>query len=847
MKSFIATLWDECSNTIEPKFEHKYAVIAFGSMARGEMTPYSDLEFGILVETENEEQKYHLKNLTNYLHLKVLNLGETIIPSMAIPSLNNFYSTNPLDNWFYDDITPRGFSFDGLMPGACKTPLGERDESGAIIFELIDVADKMAKYQYVQHSEILVTRHLSNTIANAILIYGDETLLQKYKQKVKGILSEIYSDGISVGKKQGLTDLESTLKRYDLRLGEQSKEGTLYNIKQEIYRLPNLIIEGLATYFNLEANSGYDKIIEMCKNEYICEQAAENLKIALSIAMQLRLQNYLTNNKQDDTMTTANSLELEESDIKKYFLIPDLEILFEFYHRVLPLHKDMLEFCGKNTDGDRKSFLKERIFFDDCSKNKALIYRRLFISKLAKDCFDNATKENPEDFESFNYLSIICAEHGEYGISEQHLLKAQTLCEANTNNAFLTKIYHNYGNLYIRLSRFIEAEGYLNKAINSLKFTANIIEKQYQKSKILHGIGLLKFELSQFKESKNAFLEIQTILENECGYYPAMDIMLLLNNLGRTHWKLGEYTEAIATLRKASEIANKLYGNQPNPNVILPLHNLACIYNEIGEYDISEKFFKHAIHILSNISEKNHPSFAAVFNDYGVLLDVIGKPKEAKEYYERSLYIKKTIYDDDFHPEIIRTLNNLAFQGADIGNFKNNEYFEKIKLIMKEGVSDLSEILQLHLYNNFGSINLQLQNVSSARECYEKALDIAKRLYGNKEHYHIASILDSLGTLNCLNETGRQQALLHYKAALTIRKNIYGNKPHSEIINSLNNLGVYHQYCSKNNKTAMHFFNQSLEMSKQIYFKFNAHHPSIKKAENNLLNHPYHKTEMRPR
>jgi hypothetical protein len=81
--------------------------------------------------------------------MPMIKLGETILPSVGISSLNNFYSKNKEDDWFYDDVIPKGFSFDGMIPWACKTPLGRREWRGQPRQEYIITVDEMLKLQDV--------------------------------------------------------------------------------------------------------------------------------------------------------------------------------------------------------------------------------------------------------------------------------------------------------------------------------------------------------------------------------------------------------------------------------------------------------------------------------------------------------------------------------------------------------------------------------------------------------------------------------------------------------------------------------------------------------------------------
>ena len=161
----VSMLATECERRLG-KAPCDYAIIALGSVARMEATPYSDLEFAILYSDPTVGDKIrYFRELTLFLHLKVINLGETIVPALEIEELNNFQSEHN-DSWFYDSETPQGISLHGATPWASKTPLGRGKTKNKPALELIRTPEEMAKFQ---EEEVAVKEgyHLGKTTWNA--------------------------------------------------------------------------------------------------------------------------------------------------------------------------------------------------------------------------------------------------------------------------------------------------------------------------------------------------------------------------------------------------------------------------------------------------------------------------------------------------------------------------------------------------------------------------------------------------------------------------------------------------------------------------------------------------------
>ena len=69
-RQLLVDIINECIEVLgKPPYNHE--VIVLGSLAREEMTPYSDVEWAILTSSEEEDCKDFFRNLTNLVHFQV--------------------------------------------------------------------------------------------------------------------------------------------------------------------------------------------------------------------------------------------------------------------------------------------------------------------------------------------------------------------------------------------------------------------------------------------------------------------------------------------------------------------------------------------------------------------------------------------------------------------------------------------------------------------------------------------------------------------------------------------------------------------------------------------------------
>ena len=225
--NIMAKLANDCWK-IMGKAPCKFAIIGMGSLARKEITPFSDFEHVIVLDSKfdggDEEVLNYFRWYSVIFQVILIHLGETIISSV----LN--YTNSKLGSWFYDDITKSGVSFDGTFPWASKYPLGrqqltkDKDWKTELIKSVPDMLDYLISKESLKNGY-----HLSDILTKICYVHGDQSLFEEFKSGLNNILQSQNKNLETEVFKQIVDDLESfSIRSVLLKISDEGN----YNVKK---------------------------------------------------------------------------------------------------------------------------------------------------------------------------------------------------------------------------------------------------------------------------------------------------------------------------------------------------------------------------------------------------------------------------------------------------------------------------------------------------------------------------------------------------------------------------------------------------------------------------------------
>jgi tetratricopeptide (TPR) repeat protein len=762
----------------------QYAFIGFGSFEKQSMTPYSDLEFGILIQEDSKSNREYFRNLTYVLQAKIIQLGETPIPLS-------------LFDYNFDHLTNAGFCFDlgGKISLGRSYGEGERQDAGksfgTLKYELIGTPEQLLRY--IEDDYFVVDKFLPVELCQCAHLAGNEELTAQYL----GLLSHrfvqpdqegrLFCERRAITYLQGNDYLGGDLHEYLPKL-DGSKDGMLYDVKKEIYRLPDRLIGDVALFFGIFVGSTIKKINQLMQKKLINENNAMHLKIIDGIAKELRLSTYFYYGRQREHLSVTPLLFKEDYSL---FRLENSLSIERFYQSAIPFHQQLKLFCeaGEKTPLKAVTIFQASPFNDvtlgmqvkiarrmgQHTKVQALLGRMhkprsrtqngvsnvLILTQLADSYYDSRNFEKALDY--FKQVRKIQKRH----FPEDHIRIATTLIKL--------------GNVYGALGDYQKQVSLQERAlrINERAFGANHMKVAGTLGNLGNGYGALGDYQKQVSSQERALLIEERALGAE-----HVNVAHILGNLGTGYGALGDYQKQVRLQERALVIFERAFGAN-HVQVATTLQSLGSGYGQLGDYQKQVRLQERALVIFERAFGGNHVYLATTLGNLGSAYGALGDYQKQVRLQERALVIEKRAFGAN-HVQVATTLESLGSGYGQLGDYQKQVRLQERALLIEERAFGAEHVKVAGTLVNLGNGYGALGDYQKQVRLQERALVIDERAFG-ANHVQVATTLESLGSgYGQLGDYQKQVRL--QERALLIEERAFGAH-HVSLATTLGNLG----------------------------------------------------------
>ena len=670
----------------------RFAVVGMGSMARKEITPFSDFEHIIIlgVEESCESHLEYFRWFSVIFHTVILNLQETLIPSLHVMHLND--ETSRLGDWFFD-TQKSGMSFDGMMPHACKFPLGRQrhTQNKPWSIELIQPVDKMLKY-LTSEANLKNGYHLSDILTATCFVYGDR--IEVYEKFEYGIMMHINSkpreETLLEIKKQVEEDLNKFSARFSLN--KLQKNDTI-NVKQLFYRSSTLFVVVLGKIHQITSTSCFDIINDLAEQKLITHNAKKKLLFAVAIACKIRLRVYMKNKSQ------YNYIELQERSQEKFddlLEIVGTSAVFNYFQIIYCLQCEVIHLL---------KFQKKYIYSMPQFINVAICYAL----KLDRFLYSLLMKGLASPYFGYKIVTVF---NGCINFDQAlAIVEEQTNCfsdeNAENHNLNIEEVYNVLWNLALQLYR----KKQYSEAVDFFKAILDICHRQTSNKNTTnkHAIILstkqnfvflrmfISLGLLEMNEKENALIYVKQFIEDiKHLFHDFRHISMWYFIAGNIFFKLKEFDDSLYCLQMSLGIFLSL--DKRNDAKALKLYSgIASCLLRLKSYEESFVYFKLTIHIFENrqinFSEDVYfdSAFTAMstYKDFGICLMKLMQHKEALNMLLKADNINiSTAEKEETIEDLLNLLRDIAECFLTLGRVEESiHYIQRSLYIRKKSFS----------------------------------------------------------------------------------------------------------------------------------------------------------------
>ena len=227
---------------------------------------------------------------------------------------------------------------------------------------------------------------------------------------------------------------------------------------------------------------------------------------------------------------------------------------------------------------------------------------------------------------------------------------------------------HNSGELYTRLERYAEAEGFLQRAFT---IREKVLEDS-ETARTIYAMARLNHSRGNKDKAESLYRQSLSIREKVLGRdHP--DVAQSLSGLASA-LSSKRIAEAERLARRSLSIREKALGEN-HPDVAESLSSLTEVILEIGKPSEVESYLQRAITIRESSLGRSHPQLAESLVNLGVFYDKRGQCRDAEAPMRRAMTIFEEAYGKD-HP--VQARCDLALASVLAGQNRISEFEELI-------------------------------------------------------------------------------------------------------------------------------------------------------------------------
>ncbi len=634
----------------------QYAIVSMGSLARGEICPFSDLEFAIIVD---QPKRDYWVQFSQVLEMKIINLGET---------------ESKVLNRGYESAMPKGFSFDD----GGNTPLGKQGQ-----IELIMTPQDLAKTQNDRFFEEDFV--LSNALNCLGMIKGNAELLHQYENFANVYLEQKISPSLSTRQKRAKEMMIDHVKQFKVELNKERENLALFNVKQELYRLPSMILITIAYYYGLKEKGTLKRLSELNNKGLLSSASLKKISEVMNLIFYFRVKAHQFYNMEREDFHHTTALEYAKGDKIVSATDPiDGTAILCFSHADVKALRDIMQV----------NILLAHFAEDFCSIDEKEAFNRLNKGLL------NINEEEITPIADQNKIS--------------DLMKSfQINLAVNPNNP---KSLYDMGVLLYKQNRYKESLGYILK------------NYQMSKEELSHVGGVIDVG------------GIKTITEEDVFSFHLQNVQMLcqiyccLNDFENLDNSLQEMDEVTSILEKYQSIS--IYLCYLNVSDALSENDNRCEQAKVYLNKAVRFYLKRFpdLNVTANIEahkkqlkEANIPSLCKIYHLFTkACRDVNEKMNHLQLCYNYALQLF-----GENHEETQTIVESMAYLFIQVENTEQAIKYFLLALKISRAIHVTNhESMSLYL-NNLGSLYLSMDENELALKFLNEALSIEVDLFGN--------------------------------------------------------------------------------------------------------------------